>query len=219
MDTKTDIRVAQQVASALKSNGVPYVFGMPGGGSSIDLIEACRSQNIPFILLQHETAAALMAVVCGELTDSCGVSLSIMATGAANLTGGAAYAYLERHPLMCITECYGPSQMPIMSLQKIDHAQAFAAYCKDSITLGSSDAETYINRAIQLATSERPGPVHVDYPLDVGPFSSSHTGILPETNDSPTIYMLLNKGMVPDIYSVVFKKSSKIIEKMKKSKI
>lgn len=183
MDTKTHIGVEQQIASILKSNGVPYVFGMPGGGSSIDLIEACRSENIPFILLQHETAAALMAVVCGDLTDSCGVALSIMATGAANLTGAAAYAYLERHPLLCVTECYGPSQVQAMSLQKIDHVQAFAAYCKDSITLGHADAGTQINRAIQLAMSEKPGPVHVDYPLDVGSLSSSSTGALPGTDD------------------------------------
>ena len=106
---------------------MPYVFGIPGGGSSIDLIEACRAERIPFVLVQHETTAALMAIVCGELTGSCGACISIMGTGAINLAGGAAYAFLERHPLLCITETYGRSNAPLMSMQKIDHGATFAA--------------------------------------------------------------------------------------------
>jgi len=187
------VSVEHKVAATLKNNGVPYVFGMPGGGSSIDMIEACRSENIPFVLLQHETAAALMAVVCGELTNTCGISLSIMATGAANQTGGAAYAYLERHPLICITECYGPVEMPLMSLQKIDHALAFSAYCKESITLGESDADSYVDKAIQIAKSERPGPVHIDFPLDVGQSSSSSLGTSLDENNPQNLYGDLDK--------------------------
>ena len=170
-----ETRVEHRVAAALKRNGVPYVFGMPGGGSSIDLIEACRGEGIPFVLVQHETSAALMAVVCGELTGSCGVSISIMATGAVNLAGGAAYAYLERHPLLCMTECYGPEQAPLMSLQKVDHAEAFAAYCKDSVTLGDREPGRQVDEAIGLALTERPGPVHIDFPLDVGADGASYT--------------------------------------------
>ena len=170
-----EMTVERKVAAALKRNGVPYVFGIPGGGSSIDLIEACRGEGVPFVLVQHETSAALMAVVCGELTGSCGVSISIMATGAVNLAGGAAYAHLERHPLLCITECYGPQQAPMMSLQKVDHAQAFAAYCKDSVTLGAGEPGRQIDEAIRLALTERPGPVHIDFPLAVGPSGVSYT--------------------------------------------
>ena len=73
-----ETRVAGDVAAALKRNGVPYLFGIPGGGSSIDLIEACRTEGIPFVLVQHETTAGFMAVVCGELTGSCGACISIM---------------------------------------------------------------------------------------------------------------------------------------------
>jgi acetolactate synthase-1/2/3 large subunit len=174
-----ETRVEHKVAAALKRNGVPYVFGIPGGGSSIDLIEACRGEGIPFVLVQHETSAALMAVVCGELTGSCGVSISIMATGAVNLAGGAVYAHLERHPLLCITECYGPQQAPLMSLQKVDHAQAFAAYCKDSVTLGAGEPGRQIDEAIRLALTERPGPVHIDFPLDVGSSGESYTNAGP----------------------------------------
>ena len=160
-------RVDQQVARALKRRGVQYVFGIPGGGSSIDLIEACQAVGIPFVLVQHETAAALMAVVCGELTGSCGVCVSIMGPGATNLAGGASYAYLERHPLLCVTECYGPAQAPLMSMQKIDHAAMFMPMGKGSVTLTPDDPGGQIERAVQMAQRERPGPVHIDLPHDV----------------------------------------------------
>ena len=163
----TELRVAREVAAAFKDAGIPYLFGIPGGGSSIDLIEACRDEGIPFVLTQHEATAALMAVVCGELTGSCGASISIMAPGAANLTAGAAYAFLERHPLLCITECYGADTAPRMTLQKIDHPSTFASTCKASVTVGSNDARSQIAAAIRIASTERPGPVHVDFPLEV----------------------------------------------------
>ena len=170
-----ETQVAREFAAALKRNGVPYLFGIPGGGSSIDLIEACRAEQIPFVLVQHETTAALMAVVCGELTGSCGACISIMGTGAINLAGGATYAFLERHPLLCITETYGSSDSPLMSLQKIDHGATFAPYCKDVITLGTDGPGRQIDDAIRLATAERPGPIHVDFPQSMDGSASAPT--------------------------------------------
>ena len=170
-----ETRVDHLVASALKHGGVPYLFGIPGGGSSIDLIEACQRVEIPFVLVQHETSAAMMALVCGELTGSCGACVSIMGPGAANLASGASYAYLERHPLLCLTECYGPAQAPLMSLQKIDHGQLFGVLCKDSATLDASDPARQIERAIRIAVEERPGPVHLDLPIDVMASTGSAT--------------------------------------------
>lgn len=62
------VATVDQIASGLKRNGVRYLFGIPGGGGSIDLIEACRRVKVPFVLVQHETTAAMMAAVAGELT-------------------------------------------------------------------------------------------------------------------------------------------------------
>jgi acetolactate synthase-1/2/3 large subunit len=177
MSYPVEARVDSMVASALKRRGVPYVFGIPGGGSSIDLIEACGREGIPFVLAQHETSAAMMALVCGSLTGSCGVSLSIMGPGATAMAGGASYAYWERYPLLCLTECYGSAQAPMMSLQKIDHARLFNVFSKSSVALDAGDPGRQIEDAIALAETERPGPVHVDLPIDVmgreGPAASA----------------------------------------------
>ena len=168
-DPRAQTNIEHSVASALKRNGVPYVFGIPGGGSSIDLIEACRQQGVPFVFTQHETSAAMMALVAGRLTDSCGVCVSIMGPGAINLAAGAGFAFWERHPQLCVTECYGAAQAPRMSLQRMDHAQMFSAVCKASVTLEARDPSGQIEEAMRLAATERPGPVHVDFPLEVEP--------------------------------------------------
>lgn len=170
---ESEIRTAHQVASALKSNGVSYLFGIPGGGSSIDLIEACHRQDIPFVLVQHETTAAMMAVVVGELTETCGACISIMGPGATNLVSGALYAQLERHALLCFTETYGPAAGPLTSMQNIDHADMFGPLSKASICITASDPAHQIDNAIGIATAERPGAVHIDLPIAPGPGSSS----------------------------------------------
>ena len=124
--------VGDAFAEALQRGGVPCIFGIPGGGSAIDLIEACRKVGIPFVLVQHETTAAMSAIVAGELTGSCGVCMSIMGPGAANLVGGASFGLWERHAVLSLTESYPTAQAPRMSLQRMDHSQMFMSFSKAS---------------------------------------------------------------------------------------
>ena len=159
--------VGDAFAGALKSGGVPCVFGIPGGGSAIDLIESCRKVDIPFVLVQHETTAAMSAIVAGELTGSCGVCMSIMGPGAANLAGGASFGLWERHAVLSLTESYPTAQAPRMSLQLMDHSQMFTTFSKASEVLSGDHPGEQAERLMNLALAERPGPVHLDIPNDL----------------------------------------------------
>lgn len=159
--------VGDAFARALRRDGVPFVFGIPGGGSAIDLIEACRRVDIPFVLVQHETTAAMSAIVAGELTGSCGVCMSIMGPGAANLVGGASFGLWERHAVLSLTESYPTVQAPDMSLQRMDHSQMFMSFSKASEVLSIARPGEQAGRLMKLALSERPGPVHLDIPNDL----------------------------------------------------
>ena len=66
-----------------------------------------------------------------------------------------------------------------MGMQKIDHPSTFASTCKASVTIGSNDARSQIAAAIRIASTGRPGPVHVDFPLEV-----SSTPAVDEQSDS-----------------------------------
>jgi len=91
----------------LKGSGVKFMFGIPGGGSSVDLINTSEDEGIPFILTQHETSAAIMAGVVGDVTGVPGVCLSTLGPGALNLCNGLAQAFLDRSPVVAFTDRYG----------------------------------------------------------------------------------------------------------------
>ncbi len=165
--TAANRTVGDIFAEALKRGGVPCVFGIPGGGSAIDLIEACRTVDIPFVLVQHETTAAMSAIVAGELTGSCGVCMSIMGPGAANLVGGASFGLWERHAVLSLTESYPAAQAPRMSLQLMDHSQMFTSFSKASEVLNDDHPGEQASRLMSLSLAERPGPVHLDIPNDL----------------------------------------------------
>ena len=61
-------RAAFVVADALRQIGVTRIFGMPGGGSSLDLIEGAKASSLPFVLARQESAAVIMAAVTADLT-------------------------------------------------------------------------------------------------------------------------------------------------------
>src|SRR3712207_9211193 len=86
------------LAEAFKEAGTPFIVGHPGG-ESVELIDAARQRNMPFLLMKQEVAGAMLASTWGEITGSPGVCLSTRGPGAANMVNGIAYASLDRAPL------------------------------------------------------------------------------------------------------------------------
>ncbi len=57
--------LAERLVAALRQRGTRHIFGVPGGGSSLDLIEACGRLGVEFVLTRSETSAVLMAAASG----------------------------------------------------------------------------------------------------------------------------------------------------------
>ena len=133
------------------------MFGIPGGGSSLDLIDAAGQRGIDFVLARTETAAAIMAAVTGEMTGTPGVVLAGIGPGAASIVNGIAYAHLERAPLILFTD--GPAS----SLhQCFDQNALFAPVSKLQRRLRPGDGHAGIEEAIDVALAPPWGPVHLD---------------------------------------------------------
>ncbi len=49
--------VAELLAAAFDANEVRHIFGVPGGGSSLDIIQAAAEKDIDFVLTRTESAA------------------------------------------------------------------------------------------------------------------------------------------------------------------
>src|ERR671912_545674 len=96
---------ADLIIGALGRAGVQRLFGMPGGGSTADLIEAARLGGLPFTLAQTESGSAFMAAAQAEISGAPAACIATLGPGAASLVNGVANALLDRVPLLVLTDC------------------------------------------------------------------------------------------------------------------
>ncbi len=157
---------AEVVAATLVRRGIRRVFGLPGGENA-ELLGACRRQGIEFVLTRHENAACIMASVTGELTHAPGIAMTTLGPGATNLVNGVANAYLERAPLVVISAQVPTTAAPVLPHQRVNLPDLFRPITKWSQTLTGADAGQTVERALDLTTAGRPGPVFLALPSDV----------------------------------------------------
>jgi len=157
---------AEVIASTLKANGIRRLFGLPGGEIA-ELMAACRGVGMEFILTRHENAACIMAGVTGEISRMPGVALATLGPGATNLVNGVANALLERSPLLVISAQVPTDLSPILPHQRVDLVDLFRPVTKWSHTLTGVHTGATVQRALDLTTQGRPGPVYLSLPSDI----------------------------------------------------
>ncbi|HWO72621.1 MAG TPA: thiamine pyrophosphate-binding protein, partial [Dehalococcoidia bacterium] len=158
---------ADVVAATLEQAGVEFIFGVPGSLSSVELIEAASKRGIRYILCSNESSAAVMAGVYGVMCRRPGVVSTGVGPGAAAAVHGAAHLFLERAPALILTDRFGEADYLRLPRQRLDQPALYRAVTKGSFTLAAIDTAATLRRAIDLALSGRPGPVHVDLPYDL----------------------------------------------------
>lgn len=169
---KSEETVAGFLAKKLKSHGVRYLFGIPGG-PSIPLLHALNENGIEFIVTSHESAAAVMADVTARLTGITGVCHSTFGPGATNLSTGVGGALLDRSPLLALTSVVADEWRNRTTQMNIDHQTLFRALTKATYRLSPENTPGIIDEALFIANAEYPGPVHIAIPADISDKSVS----------------------------------------------
>lgn len=161
------MNAAELFVRCLESEGVEYVFSVPGE-ENLDLIEALRQSDIRLIVTRHEQGAGFMAACYGRLTGKPGVCLSTLGPGATNLVTPAAYAELGAMPLVLIT-----GQKPIKTskqghFQIIDVVDVMRPVTRFTRQIVSADTlPARVREAFRQAAEERPGATHLELPEDI----------------------------------------------------
>ncbi len=158
---------ADRIIEMLKAAGVERLFGMPGGGSNADLIEAAGNAGLPFSLAHTEAASAFMATAQAEITGKPGACLATLGPGAASLMNGIANAHLDRVPLLAITDCLDEADSQVMRHQALPHGEMFASLVKWSARPGIGEIDEALERALEEVLGLPPGPVHLDISSEV----------------------------------------------------
>ena len=156
------ITIAQLLVRKLGQKGVKKIFGLPGGGSSLDVIAAASAQDIEFILTKTENAAVMMAGALSETTGVPGVALMTKGPGLTNSANGVAYASLDRAPVVVLTDGFTPKQLSYITHQVFDQQAVLAPIVKAVSRLESEDPEAEIEALLALACTEPMGPVHIE---------------------------------------------------------
>jgi acetolactate synthase I/II/III large subunit len=151
------------LASAFKEAGTPFIVGHPGG-ESVELMEAARQRQMRFLLMKQEVAGAMLAATWGEITGSPGVCLSTRGPGATNMVNGVAHAWLDRAPLIAITDSYSRPTYEIGLRQKINQLAIYEPIVKWNTTIDAKVVRQQVRRAMRTATGLPPGPVHFELP-------------------------------------------------------
>jgi len=120
--------VAQALLADLARRGTRRIWGVPGGGSSLDLIDGMARHGMAFVLAKHEGAAAMAAVADAELTGAPGVVLTTKGPGVANALNGLACASLERAPVLLVSDGFSEKQLPWLTHQVFDQRAATAPF-------------------------------------------------------------------------------------------
>jgi acetolactate synthase I/II/III large subunit len=150
------------IVDRLRSAGTRTLFGVPGGGGNLDLIDAARAAGLPFVLTSTESGAAMAALAQAEVTGHPGACLTTLGPGALSAANGVACACLDRAPIVVFTDSNPERAQGRFSHQQIDQLALFAPITRWSARLSSGDAGAVIDRAFREVLSLPPGPVHVD---------------------------------------------------------
>lgn len=154
------------IAKRLHEAGVRRFFGIPGG-PSIPYMEAFRHAGIEFVLTTHEASAAMMADVTARLTGVPGVCHATFGPGAVNLASGVGGALLDRSPMIALTTEMPDAWLGRTAQMNIDHQALFRPLTKATYRLSAGNAGDVIDRGLELANEEYPGPVHIGLPADL----------------------------------------------------
>ena len=155
--------LAQGLAAACRERGVRRAFGVPGGASSLDVIDAFAAVDINFVLTHGETAAALMAAVGAELGGATGVVVTGIGPGAASAVNGIAYAALERAPVLLVSDALAEPAPGHHALhQRFDQQALFAPLVKAYARPEPGTGRGAIDALLDSAAAHPAGPVQLD---------------------------------------------------------
>ncbi len=150
----------EALARQMAKRNVSNIFGIPGSGPSLCLLDALEKQGIRFHLTHFEGSAALMAGAIGKLSGRSGVAISIKGPGLTNMLPGLAACSLDAFPVVSISEAYLPDTPLEIAHKRIDHDKLLAAIAK--FQSGLSLKGPHFEQLAKRAESEIPGVVHLN---------------------------------------------------------
>lgn len=162
--------VGEALIGLLEAQGVDTVFGIPGV-HTIELYRGLARSNIRHVTPRHEQGAGFMADGYARASGRPGVAFVITGPGLTNTITAMAQARADSVPMLVIS---GVNGLPSLGrglgyLHELPDQRGMMEKVALSSRRVNEAAELpgAIARAFETFAARRPGPVHIEVPLDV----------------------------------------------------
>ncbi len=161
-----NMRGARALLKMLEDRGVEQVFGYPGA-TIIPIYDEFLESSVRHVLVRHEQCAAHMADAFARASGIPGVCLATSGPGTTNLVTGIATAYADSSPIIALTGQVGVNSLGMGAFQEVDAYSLMMPITKHNFrVLDINRLPHAIMEAWEVCQNGRPGPVHVDLPVD-----------------------------------------------------
>lgn len=161
------MRGADALLEALKRAGVRTVFTL-SGNHIMPVFDAALGRGIELLHVRQEAAAVHMADAHARLTGEVGIALVTGGQGHTNAIAALPTALAGEMPVVLLSGHAPLGELGLGAFQELAQARMAEPVTKAAITAQSAvTLPQDLARAIRIARSGRPGPVHLSLPTDV----------------------------------------------------
>jgi len=158
---------AELVAEALVQKNTEYIFSLSGGHIT-PIYQYLEKTDIKIFDTRHEQSAIFMTEAFGKLTRKAGVAMVTAGPGFTNALTGIASAHFSNTPLVLIAGCVGLDNKEKLDLQDMPQEAVIKPMVKKALVCQKAErVNEYVDLAFRIAQSGRPGPVYLEFPIDV----------------------------------------------------
>ncbi len=164
------MNLGEYLIALLEHYGVEAIFGIPGVHTA-EMYRGLTTSPIRHLTPRHEQGAGFMADGYARVTGKPGVCLVITGPGLSNISTAMLQAKADSIPMLVISGVNARGEMGSGKghLHEMPDQSGFAGQCSvfSRTILKPEDLPDAVARAFAVFDGERPGPVHIEIPLDL----------------------------------------------------
>lgn len=186
------LRGADVVAQTLQRYGVKRLFSL-SGNHVMPVYDALFDTDVEIIHVRHEAACVHMADAYSRLTGDVGFALVTGGQGHTNATAALVTSLASEAPMVLLSGHAGLNELGKGAFQEMRQADFAAPVTKASWTARSAASLGHdLAKAMRIARSGRPGPVHLSLPVDVLEHTiEADDGVWPDASAAAAVAMPL----------------------------
>jgi tartronate-semialdehyde synthase len=159
---------AEAAVKVLESEGVEYIFGIPGSNINAFYAALSRSTKIKHLISRHEEGASHAADGYARASGKVGICAATSGPAGTNFVTGLYTAQADSIPIIAITGQHLRAFKGKEGFQAVDIDEIAKPVCKKTYYIREAAQVPWVFReAFRIAQEGRPGPVLIDWPLDV----------------------------------------------------